>query len=221
MLKFITEQYLREIYKKTPFEIFKLEKEQRLTPGGRQFLVDKRIKVENKEEKEEIKKEIEKVKEPKKEQVKFNKNINIIKEEEKINLKKSKYVYKIKSFESQLFSLVSENLEKNMPLAQKLLEVARSFRSLNKKNSLKEEKIENIMLEDVEIHDIYIHNKIAVGIFMLHSILYDMSFLEEEILESEIDDDMKIFLQNLKYVKSKIFNIVVELLGGEQCQKNK
>ena len=186
MLKFITEQYLREIYKKTPFEIFKLEKEQRLTPGGRQFLVDKRIKVE-----------------------------------EKINLKKSKYVYKIKSFESQLFSLVSENLEKNMPLAQKLLEVARSFRSLNKKNSLKEEKIENIMLEDVEIHDIYIHNKNAVGIFKLHSILYEMSFLEEEILESEIDDDMKIFLQNLKYVKSKIFNIVVELLGGEQCQKNK
>ncbi|MCF2638526.1 hypothetical protein [uncultured Fusobacterium sp.] len=217
MLKFITEQYLREIYKKTPFEIFKLEKEQRLTPGGRQFLVDKRIKVENKEEKEEIKK----VKEPKKEQVKFNKNINIIKVEEKINLKKSKYVYKIKSFESQLFSLVSENLEKNMPLAQKLLEVARSFRSLNKKNSLKEEKIENIMLEDVEIHDIYIHNKNAVGIFKLHSILYEMSFLEEEILESEIDDDMKIFLQNLKYVKSKIFNIVVELLGGEQCQKNK
>ena len=54
MLKFITEQYLREIYKKTPFEIFKLEKEQRLTPGGRQFLVDKRIKVEYKEEKEEI-----------------------------------------------------------------------------------------------------------------------------------------------------------------------
>ncbi|WP_177163352.1 hypothetical protein [uncultured Fusobacterium sp.] len=217
MLKFITEQYLREIYKKTPFEIFKLEKEQRLTPGGRQFLVDKRIKVENKEEKEEIKK----VKEPKKEQVKFNKNINIIKVEEKINLKKSKYVYKIKSFESQLFSLVSENLEKNMPLAQKLLEVARSFRSLNKKNSLKEEKIENIMLEDVEIHDIYIHNKNAVGIFKLHSILYEMSFLEEEVLESEIDDDMKIFLQNLKYVKSKIFNIVVELLGGEQCQKNK
>ena len=217
MLKFITEQYLREIYKKTPFEIFKLEKEQRLTPGGRQFLVDKRIKVENKEEKEEIKK----VKEPKKDQVKFNKNINIIKVEEKINLKKSKYVYKIKSFESQLFSLVSENLEKNMPLAQKLLEVARSFRSLNKKNSLKEEKIENIMLEDVEIHDIYIHNKNAVGIFKLHSILYEMSFLEEEILESEIDDDMKIFLQNLKYVKSKIFNIVVELLGGEQCQKNK
>lgn len=217
MLKFITEQYLREIYKKTPFEIFKLEKEERLTPGGRQFLVDKRIKVENKEEKEEIKK----VKEPKKEQVKFNKNINIIKVEEKINLKKSKYVYKIKSFESQLFSLVSENLEKNMPLAQKLLEVARSFRSLNKKNSLKEEKIENIMLEDVEIHDIYIHNKNAVGIFKLHSILYEMSFLEEEVLESEIDDDMKIFLQNLKYVKSKIFNIVVELLGGEQCQKNK
>ena len=149
MLKFITEQYLREIYKKTPFEIFKLEKEQRLTPGGRQFLVDKRIKVENKEEKEEIKKEIEKVKEPKKEQVKFNKNINIIKVEEKINLKKSKYVYKIKSFESQLFSLVSENLEKNMPLAQKLLEVARSFRSLNKKNSLKEEKIEKWLEEYV------------------------------------------------------------------------
>ncbi|MGL5611975.1 hypothetical protein, partial [Cetobacterium sp.] len=47
MLKFITEEYLRELYRKEPFECFQIEQNQRLTPGGRQYLLDKKVKIEN------------------------------------------------------------------------------------------------------------------------------------------------------------------------------
>lgn len=208
MLKFITEQYLREIYKKMPFEIFKLEKEQRLTPGGRQFLTDKRIKIESVEEvkstKNDLKGKIETAKDKNKEKVVF--------------IKKNKYFYKIKSLESQLFSLVSENLDKNISLAQRLLEITRNFRNLNRENNLKEERKKDVILEDINIHDIYIHNKNAVEIFKLHSILYEINYLEEDILEKDDNNEgAKVFVQNLKYIKSEIFKIVVDLLGGEQC----
>lgn len=208
MLKFITEQYLREIYKKMPFEIFKLEKEQRLTPGGRQFLTDKRIKIESVEEvkntKNDLKGKTETTKDKNKEKVVF--------------IKKDKYFYKIKSLESQLFSLVSENLDKNISLAQRLLEITRNFRNLNRENNLKEEGKKDVMLEDINIHDIYIHNKNAVEIFKLHSILYEITYLEEDILEKDDNNEgAKVFVQNLKYIKGEIFKIVVDLLGGEQC----
>lgn len=208
MLKFITEQYLREIYKKMPFEIFKLEKEQRLTPGGRQFLTDKRIKIESVEEvkntKNDLKGKTETTKDKNKEKVVF--------------IKKDKYFYKIKSLESQLFSLVSENLDKNISLAQRLLEITRNFRNLNRENNLKEERKKDVMLEDINIHDIYIHNKNAVEIFKLHSILYEITYLEEDILEKDDNNEgVSVFVQNLKYIKGEIFKIVVDLLGGEQC----
>ncbi|GAB6158178.1 hypothetical protein JCM39194_13780 [Desulfotomaculum varum] len=42
-MKFITEMELRELYKREPFTSFVLEPGTRITPGARQFLVDKRV----------------------------------------------------------------------------------------------------------------------------------------------------------------------------------
>ncbi|CCO07721.1 hypothetical protein [Desulforamulus hydrothermalis] len=42
-MKFITEMELRELYKREPFTTFALEPNTRITPGARQFLVDKRV----------------------------------------------------------------------------------------------------------------------------------------------------------------------------------
>lgn len=47
MIKFITEEYLRELYRKKPFNIYKLKQEQRLTPGAIEYLSDKKIKIIN------------------------------------------------------------------------------------------------------------------------------------------------------------------------------
>ena len=47
MMKFITEEYLRDVYKEAPFDRYKLAEGQRLTPGARQYLSDKGIKMED------------------------------------------------------------------------------------------------------------------------------------------------------------------------------
>ena len=44
-MKFITEEYLRDMYRKNPFTNFSLVEGQRLTPGASQFLRDKRIEL--------------------------------------------------------------------------------------------------------------------------------------------------------------------------------
>ncbi len=45
MMKFITEEYLRDLYRKEPFNTYKLEQGQRLTPGAAEYLSDKGIKL--------------------------------------------------------------------------------------------------------------------------------------------------------------------------------
>lgn len=42
-MKFITEMELRDLYKREPFTIYVLEPETKITPGARQFLVDRRV----------------------------------------------------------------------------------------------------------------------------------------------------------------------------------
>ncbi|MGN0704014.1 MAG: cobalamin adenosyltransferase [Lentihominibacter sp.] len=47
-MKFITEEDLRDIYKKQPFTDYDLQPGERLTPGARQFLVDRGINMYDK-----------------------------------------------------------------------------------------------------------------------------------------------------------------------------
>ncbi|MBP2643124.1 MAG: hypothetical protein H6Q67_1011 [Firmicutes bacterium] len=42
-MKFITEMELRDLYKTEPFTTFVLEQDTKITPGARQFLVDRRV----------------------------------------------------------------------------------------------------------------------------------------------------------------------------------
>lgn len=42
-MRFITESILRDQYRKHPFFTYTLQEDERLTPGGRQFLVDRKI----------------------------------------------------------------------------------------------------------------------------------------------------------------------------------
>lgn len=46
-MKFITEDDLRKLYRKTPFNTYTIENNTRLTPGAKQFLNDFRIKIKD------------------------------------------------------------------------------------------------------------------------------------------------------------------------------
>lgn len=45
MIKFITEEYLRDLYRKEAFDTYELKQGQRLTPGAKEYLSDKRVKL--------------------------------------------------------------------------------------------------------------------------------------------------------------------------------
>jgi hypothetical protein len=56
-VRFITEEELRNLYKKSPFTTFESEADTRLTPGARQFLGDRRIQVCSAESRLKVKKQ--------------------------------------------------------------------------------------------------------------------------------------------------------------------
>ncbi len=46
-MRFLTEQDMRQIYEKSPFKFYSEEEGVRLTPGGRQYLLDRGVKFQN------------------------------------------------------------------------------------------------------------------------------------------------------------------------------
>lgn len=199
MLKFITEQCLRELYKANPFETYCLKDSERLTPGGRQFLIDRRIKIEDKFTKKKIG---------------LNKSFNT----KEIKSIPNKFFYKLKSLELQMLLIVSETMKKDTLLAQKLLNISRMFRNVEKKNEDENLHISSQDIDKLVIHDIVIHNPRSVEIFKLTSILYELEFITRGFLEDKSYENNCV-IDNLNYIKSLMMDIVSELLGGIQCQK--
>ena len=104
-MHFITETELRAKYKTQPFIDFKLPPETRLTPGARQFLLDRGVnlydkKVKNK--KDESQKDIDKV--------------------EKI--KPKKFIRKIKLIQADTLLCGANVIESNLDLAQEISKIS-------------------------------------------------------------------------------------------------
>lgn len=191
MLKFITEEYLREEYRKAPFEDFKIDKKQKLTPGGRQYLLDKKISIIY--DTEEIPKE---------------------KKVEEKSIKKIE-IYKLKSFEMEIYSLVSQFLYKNLDVAHELLEVGRIIKNIceflgGKKELLKNEMDdEEIQLEEIDNLENYLYFKDGKNIFLLKKIFYEILFFREGLEEkNELCGILKVVTKKLEKI---IFKLVEEI----------
>ncbi|WP_426709783.1 hypothetical protein [Cetobacterium sp. SF1] len=191
MLKFITEEYLREEYRKAPFEDFKIDKKQKLTPGGRQYLLDKKISIIY--DTEEIPKE---------------------KKVEEKSIKKIE-IYKLKSFEMEIYSLVSQFLYKNLDVAHELLEVGRIIKNIceflgGKKELLKNEMDdEEIQLEEIDNLENYLYFKDGKNIFLLKKIFYEILFFREGLEEkNELCVILKVVTKKLEKI---IFKLVEEI----------
>ncbi|MDU2320675.1 MAG: cobalamin adenosyltransferase [Clostridium perfringens] len=117
MLKFITEEYLKDLYRKEPFINFDLKTNERLTPGGRQYLLDKGIKMNSNlptDNQEALKKQ----------DVEAEK----IKSDE--NLKEKKLLYKLKALEALFLSSASEMLNEDIKLTQKIIDLGRHIKGI-------------------------------------------------------------------------------------------
>lgn len=182
MLKFITEEYLREIYRKEPFECFQIEQNQRLTPGGRQYLLDRKVKIENFDESK------------KKTQVVLDK----------------KNIYRLRSLEMEIYSLVSELLNKNIKVTAEILEIGKVLKNvsdtLEGKSELLKLQEEISCCESQEPNESYLYFKNGRYIFYLKKLIFELHLCKE--LDFKNED----IVENVDWIISKMEKVLLHMM---------
>lgn len=225
MTKFITEEHLKGIYKKEPFNSFELKINERLTPGGRQYLLDKKIliidnlnlKISDKcTDVAGIKDKIE----------------SNIKEEKKCkeNLKNQSLIYKFNSIESLFYKIASDVFVKDLELAQKIIDICRYIRNFREFLEGKAELITinyKVEIEDqkgeVEISEIYIYAKNSSDLFAIQHLFYELKILKGLIIEGYENEKhtLKVATKYIDVIIEIMSKLISETAGGMKCQMRK
>ncbi len=227
-MKFITEADLRNLYKREPFTAYHLEPDVRLTPGARQFLMDHRIHIignnlGNKKETENNKKAASLT-------------------ESKNNWKNMKLYSKMKSIEALFFLIEEELLQRDVGLAQSVINLRKQFYCI--KNAVKTNvcSVENLCchectgikqdnfsdtLEDCfEITEFHMQLKKGKEIIVLHQLrcaLQEIEPVAREVYEGS--DEEKILCEFIVGKVNQIINsfshLICSAFGGEKCQRQR
>jgi hypothetical protein len=233
MIKFITEEYLRDLYRKEPFNTYKLQQGQRVTPGAAQYLSDKRIKMINDDSMAKEKK-----------QVKAEKQVETIKQEENSNLNlnlnlnlKKKLCCKLKSIEATFLVTSSEILREDILLAQNIISLGRKISNIR---NVVEGKcaLETIYckectgmnslnfateLEDCfEITEFHMQLDKSNAILKTHLLRCALRELHFEIIDThknDADDLKNRITNNINSIINSLSQLICSAVGGKQCQR--
>lgn len=239
MMKFITEEYLRDLYRKEPFNTYKLEEGQRLTPGATQYLSDKKIKINGNDSK--VKNDVSKnnkivskgiedkeLENNQNEMIKNFRNRNL-------NLKNAIY-YKFKLIESEFLMTSSEILGEDIFLAQNIISLGRKISNIRNVLSGKG-TLETITCSECsginssnftkdiddcfEITDFYIQLKNSSSILKMNKLRCALQELQVEIIEIDInDDDLKNrIMDNVNSIINSLSQLICLAVGGKECQR--
>lgn len=186
MLKFITEEYLRDLYRKEPFDSFQITEEEKLTPGGRQYLLDKKIEINTCGKKNE--------------KVDLNKNVE------------KKHIYKLKSIDMEIYSLVSELLYRNIKTAHNMLEAGEILKNITStlegKTELLKFEDEVPCVENIDPLESYLYFKNGKYIFLLKRIVYELLICKEIFLFNEG------IAKNFNLIVNKVEEVICEMTEG-------
>lgn len=219
-MKFITEDDLRDLYRKEPFTVYAPEPETRLTPGARQFLADRGIRISD----------------------------NIISGEKKLKAglskgkcewKELKLSTKMKSVEAMFLLCGEELLARDVYLAQKVINLKKIFSSIvsavkNKSAAenisfaectgiTKDNNADN--LDDCfEITEFHMQLEKGKEILILHRLRCALREIEPIILELCLaSSEENTFYQGIMGKVNQIINSLSQLicttLGGRKCQR--
>lgn len=225
MTKFITEEHLKGLYKKEPFNSFELKINERLTPGGRQYLLDKKILI--------IDNLNMKISDKCTDRVRIKEKIESDTKEEKKckeNLKNQNLIYKFNSIESLFYKLASDVFIKDLELAQKIIDICRYIRNFREFLEGKTELI-NInckvetedQKEEVEISEIYIYTKNSSDLFAIQHLFYELKILKGLIIEvyEKEKHTLEITTKYIDVIIEIMSKLISETAGGMKCQMKK
>lgn len=223
-MKFITEDDLRDLYKKEPFTTYEIEPGARLTPGARQFLTDRGI---NKFDEDFcIKKSTENLK-PQAE-----------KPEEKNTWKKKKLHCKMKSTEALFLITAEQLLNSDVFLAQRVIHLTKQFYGLT--NALEGKgQVENLYCQECtgfksenfcadlddcfEITEFHLQLEKSKEILSLHRLRCALREVEPVILEvNDGEDENKLYnelIEKLNQIINTLSQMICSAVGGKECQR--
>ncbi|GAA0076541.1 hypothetical protein UT300005_09190 [Clostridium sp. CTA-5] len=219
-MKFITEEYLRILYKKEAFSMYKLNQGERLTPGAHQYLSDKGIKliteltIGNNESFKQSNSEI----------LKNNANIN------------KKVYLKLKSIESLFLITGSEFIKEDIFLAQAIIDLEKKI--VNIRNSIKgicnfekplcKEctgiKIENFCddiddcFEITEFHMQLEKREEILKLNMLRCLLREANEFIAQSYQNN-NDLVNEIIKNINFIINSLSQLICLTIGGERCQR--
>lgn len=224
-MKFITEEDLRDLYRKEPFTDYNLEPGVRLTPGARQFLTDKGI---NRFDTDIISKP-----------QNTTANTTEDKTEKKEPCKNKKLYSRMKSMESLFFLTEEELLSRDVCLAQNVIKLGKQFGNI--KNLVKNNTpVENLCctectgincsnfsedLEDCfELTEFHIQLQNGKQMVLLHRLrceLYELIPLVEETYTGK-DDEKKLcedIIGKVNQIINSLSQLICSAFGGKKCQR--
>jgi ethanolamine utilization cobalamin adenosyltransferase len=247
-MKFITEEYLRDLYRKKPFDAYKLEQGQRLTPGAVEYLSDKGIRMNDNipKAKDNTPKVKDSISKPDNDVLKLSNNVPEGNQEETIkpvvdinsNLKK-KLCCKLKSIGATFLITSSEILEEDVNLAQNITNLGRkisNIRNVVDGNGILESihcrectgiNLLNFRREIddcFEITEFHMQLKKSSTILKIHALRCTLQELQFEIIETykNDDDDLKNrIMGNVNSIINSLSQMICLSVGGEKCQREK
>lgn len=227
-MKFITEEDLRSIFRKEPFTNYEMKAGEKLTPGGRQFLMDKRVHISEYPPNTGKDKADRKKKESMMEvevQCALKKDV-----------KKKRFYAKVRSLEALFLLTAEEILKCDVFLAQDVIYLGKEFSQV--KNVLKENRIQNSfykgctgMDEDhicnefddcFEITEFHMQLENGRNIIMLHRLRCALRELEAYVLEHFEDSEAEFSRGVIGKVNQSINTLsqmICSIVGGTKCQK--
>lgn len=219
-MKFITEEYLKDVYRKEPFNIYELDNCKRLTPGARQYLLDKGIKI------------VDDI------SCKNNKNplVKQIKALPEVNKRNTKKLYfKLKAMEALFLATGSEIIKENIILAQNIINLSKKISNI--RNYLEEKcEIENPYINECkgmdkdnfcndiddcfEITEFHMQLERSNEILKLNVLRCHIREVLPIIFEIYGDDDVgNLLTKNINSIINSLSQMICLAVGGEQCQR--
>ena len=225
MIKFITEEYLRDVYKKEPFNTYKLQEGQRLTPGAAQYLSDKGIRMNDNRLK--VKKNDSE-----------NHQAETIKQrvDSNLNLKK-KLCARFKSIEAVVLVISSEIIREDIILAQNIINLGRKISSIRNVVDGKG-TLESIYCKECtgmnslnfttdldhcfEITEFHMQLEKSSSILKMNALRCTLQELQFEIIETYENDDEDLknrIMENVNSIINSLSQLICSAVGGRECQR--
>lgn len=217
-MHFITEAELRAKYKTQPFIDFKLPPETRLTPGARQFLLDRGVNLYDKKAK--------------------NKNDDKLKVNDVDKLEKTdtkKFIRKIKLLQADTLLCGANVIESSLDLAQEISKISNQISSMVKFvntntpiqsldckacTGISEDTFSQELGDCFEINEFHIQVENGKSIILLHKLRLLFREFYEDLDDYQLNAEIKEQIEKcLQQIINTISRLVCTAYGSKKCQR--